>query len=122
MKKAKSLRNWITENINIAEETHVDDWTNESLEDCEEVNEAVKKKKVIRGGQKIIKKYTTKSGYKIEKGREVKMSQKEIRTRKKAIRKKIRRLKAKPKTSEQKRKTMKRRKKSLRIRARKGLK
>ena len=49
--------------------------------------EALKKKKVVRGGKKMILKKTDKKGYKVVAGKEVKMSAKEKMNRKKAAKK-----------------------------------
>ncbi len=116
----KSLKRFIVESINIAEETLVDEFfVNESFE---EINETVKKQKVIRGQQKVIRRYSTKPGYKIVNGKEVKMQRDEIRNRKKAVKKRLKKLKSKKRTSSEKKKTNKLRTKSLKVRARKGLK
>ena len=63
----------------------------------EEIQEAMKRKKVVRKGKVIKKKVTDKPGYKIDPktGKEVKMSQTEIRARKKAAKKAAKKRKGK---------------------------
>lgn len=54
-----------------------DDWS-----ENDKITETVKRKKVVRGGKVIIKKKSTKKGYKIKDGKEVRMDPKEVRARK----------------------------------------
>ena len=55
-----------------------------SLKELVEITEALKRKKVVRGGKVVKKKVSDKEGYKTDKsGKEVKMSAKEKLARKK---------------------------------------
>lgn len=58
-------------------------------------NEGVIRKKVVRGGKKMIVKKSSKAGYKLKDGKEVKMSPKEIRNRIKSAKKASKKRKAK---------------------------
>ena len=101
--------------IDEEDDEEIDEEDDEELDDGEELDERVKKKKVVRGGKRV-KKYTTdKDGYKIElndngRPKEVKMSAKEKMTRKKAGLKAARKSKGKRARSVKKRaKSMKKR-------------
>ena len=60
-----------------------------SLKELVEITEALKRKKVVRGGKVVKKKVTDKAGYKIKDNKEVKMSAKEKLARKKGAKRAV---------------------------------
>lgn len=76
------------------------------------VNESLVRKKLIRGGKTVMKRKSTRQGYKFSGGREVRMSSKEIRDRK------IAQMKASRKRHSKMRSLQRSRKKSLGMRGR----
>ena len=73
-------------------------------EDDYELDEAIKKKKVVRDGKKVTIKVTDKDGYKIVDGKEVKMSADELRKRSKGAKKGAKKAKSKSSQTDRKRK------------------
>ena len=69
----------------------------------EDLDESIKKVKVVRNGKKITVKKSTKDGYKIKDGKEVKMSSSEKKNRKKAQKKASKKRKTKSASSARKR-------------------
>lgn len=68
------------------------------------LNEALKRKLIVRDGKRKYVKRSDKEGYTVKDGREVKMSQSERRKRKLSQRKGARKRKVKSKTASRKRK------------------
>ncbi len=75
-----------------------DDW-----KDTDVVSEIAKNVKVVRGGKVIVKKKSTKKGYKIVDGQEVKMDPTELKARKKGAKKAAKKRKAKQSQTNRKR-------------------
>ena len=110
---------WVEENPEEFWEAFLEDEDTDSLaifededaEEAEELDEALKRKVVVRNGKRVKKKISSKTGYKVAtdsktgKKKEVKMSPAEQRTRKKAAKKAAR--KAKPKKAQAARKRAK---------------
>lgn len=86
----------------------------ESLE-CDNIDESIRIKKVVRDGKIIIKKYTNRPGYKVVDGREVKISSQEAKNRRLAAKKSHRKRRSTNKNA------VKRRHKSMLIRSKKHL-
>ena len=82
------------------------EWDEEPIEedDADELTESLKRKVVVRKGKRIRKKVSTKPGYKVINGKEVRMKPGEIRRRKKAQRKGARLRKGKKASANRKRK------------------
>ena len=78
------------------EEIDEDDWN-------DDVDEAVKRKRVVRGGKVQLKKKTDKPGYKVKGGKEVRMTPQEIMRRKRAAKKASLKRKSKKSVSSRKR-------------------
>ena len=68
------------------------------------LSETVRKKRVVRQGKRVVKKVTDKPGYRIQNGREVRMSTSEKRKRAISQRKAARKRKPQQKAAERKRK------------------
>lgn len=76
-----------------------------------ELLEAIKRKRVIRGGKKVTKRVTDREGYKMIDGKEVRMSAQERRKRKKGARRSSKkRIVKKNQISRKRNKSLKRRK------------
>lgn len=88
-----------------------DDWSEEA-----EMDEAAVRVAMIRKGKRVVKRRSNRSGYKIVKGREVRMSPAEQRARKRAQRKAARKRRSKRTSTARKRSRSMRKRKSMSIR------
>jgi len=73
-------------------------------DDASDIDEAVRRKRVVRGGKVMIKKKTDKSGYKVKNGKEVRMTSQERMKRKRASIKAARKRKGRQSMIQKKRK------------------
>ena len=98
----------------VVEEYDDEDFSDDVVGEEEELEEALKKKTIVRSGKKMKVKRSTKAGYTVRDGKEVRMSPAERRRRKKAQKKAAKKRKAKKSTMMRKRKISMKKRKNVR--------